>query len=91
MNKLKRFGLIVLAAAALALTACGSEAAVEPETTAQVQETETTTEQEETTVPEEPVVETMEEETVPEGMVKSYLSGLYEDEEKVSAVLSLLC
>lgn len=84
MNKLKRFGLIVLAAAALALTACGSEAAVEPETTAQVQETETTTEQEETTVPEEPVVETMEEETVPEGMVKSYLSGLYEDEEKVS-------
>ncbi len=86
MTKLRKMILLCAAVAMLALTACGSEATVETpvETIQDNQETqapeaETTAPVEETT-PEET---TQAPEVAPEGMKKSYLTGLWQDEEKV--------
>ena len=86
MTKLRKIMMLFLAVALLGLTACGSEATVEtPEETmkgTQAPEVETTTAPvEEETTPEETVEET---EAIPEGMTKSYLTGLWQDEEKVA-------
>lgn len=86
MIKLRKMILLCAAVALLALSACGSEAAVETPM-------ETTQDNKETQAPEAettaPVEETTPEETTeavevaPEGMKKSYLTGLWQDEEKV--------
>ncbi len=86
MTKLRKTMMLLLAVAMIGLTACGSEATVEtPEETmkeTQAPEVETTVAPEvEETTPEETVEET---EAIPEGMTKSHLTGLWQDEEKVA-------
>lgn len=86
MTKLRKMILLCAAVAMLALTACGSETTIETPV-------ETTQENKETQAPEvetsAPVEETTPEETTeavevaPEGMKRSYLTGLWQDEEKV--------
>ncbi len=82
MTKWKKILMVIVAVAMIALTACGNEATIEtPEETIKETETAETT----ASVPETEAPETVPEtEEVPEGMVKSYLTGLWQEEAKVN-------
>ena len=83
MNKLRKMLLLIVAVMLLALTACGSEPTVEtpvettPNDATEAPVVETTVPVLEETTPEE-TTEAVE--VAPEGKVRSYLTGLWEDE-----------
>lgn len=87
MNKLRKMLLLIVAVMLLGLTACGSEPTVEtpvettPNDITEAPVVETTVPVLEETTPEE-TTEAVE--VAPEGKVRSYLTGLWEDEEKVA-------
>lgn len=87
MNKLRKTLILVLAVAVLALSGCGREASVDvPGSRAPETNAPETTQAPETQAPEETTVEetTAEPEESHEGQLKSYLTGLWTDEEKVN-------